>query len=346
MDLAVPNRVHNYGPLVRQVATGLWNNRNLIRRAGEAVMRRFRGNRLRRQAPRRTNKRKQPRRKAGKSKGIKDSQIVSKYHEDKVLYRGGGKRRTKFQKKVQSIINDQVQPQWIVRQGNQVVNCTANHQNYIAFGMYTYQGTAGDWDDLNAISNNLSNAFTPDSNQGTYRTGNKVNFKRATLDVILTNAGSNPLTIDIYDCITRLSVQETQGDTPFTNGDTNKWTGAGAVAFTGNVTMGITPFQSNNFVHHYRIVQKRRVLLNTGETTQYRVSDYRQRMLDGTILNNEDTTHNACLKGWTRLQFIMFYGSDLDSTAGQTTAGKLCAQYIRKYDCKIINMFGPSTGTL
>lgn len=256
---------------------------------------------------------------------------------NKVIYQhkkqSKGKRKAfkKFKAKVDKALESTFPLERIVLQNSRSMTWLTGKQAYDSIPLL-------DVDNLRAMTAILDNRA---SSQAQYT--ERFRVLRSRIDGYYSNAGNTLAIIDWYECVPRAdnvnnpyydfqqagqNVRNSGGEV--VNLATNAFQGAQA----SDVTVGITPFVFSQFCTKWLILNKRRVMLQPGETKEFRFVDSRARDIEGSRFQQAGTPYKA-IRGITKYQFFIVYGQPChDSTSKSnisTTPGRVDFAFTTTY---------------
>ena len=159
------------------------------------------------------------------------------------------------------------------------------------------------------------------------------------MDITIQNDSSTPAYLDLYYIMCRKD-SISSAATDFSNIDTTKWAGESAI----NVgTLGIAPYDSSDFTHHWVIKKHRRILLPAGQSTEVSLSDSKRRYYDSDMAPASVSATFCSLKGWTSGLLIQVEGATLDATNKFPEATSIRWFMTKTYSVSICPGFTPVT---
>lgn len=297
-------------------------------------------------------KRGSKKRQGGKKSG---GRSITKYHDIRSTYTkrkmGGRKRRAmNFRRKViKAICEDGPAKQVLMNspgfassgQAAQALGVAAGQQNMGVVGsLYTYAGSVNIGEGNRDVYDMLANASVSDIQvyQGsTTPVGyivpqdSKIRIEGAHSEIMISNpAGGADALVDLYECVCRRDISNsTQQDTLSDLISNVRMAGSAIVSSFGTIgspatpanamlTMGVTPFQVDGFVHQFKILKTTRVKIEAGSYTTYTLHDSRMRTAYGEEVVPEVGSQVA-KKGWTKILVARAQGFPTTGAAGAST---------------------------
>lgn len=181
------------------------------------------------------------------------------------------------------------------------LNCGTGVQTYTAYGYFTagtFGGTTVD-NDLAVINAKVTSSL------GTYKTA-RILVESATARYMMTNQDTGNVQVYIYDVVARLDTNISP-DVAFQTGIADE----GAAAAT---TVGATPFASEQFTTHFKILKCTTVILGQGQTHSHLVHYAPNRMFSSERL----TDNNKSLRGLTCYSLIVAHGLPMNDSVTNT----------------------------
>lgn len=152
----------------------------------------------------------------------------------------------------------------------------------------------------------------------------KLFIKSMCLDIQIKNTGANTAVLDVYQLICRKGDRDSNRiETSYSNAFAEQDVAAiGTVTSTNTAT---TPFQNPLFLSMWKILNKKEILLGSGQTTTMQMRIPYNRMMYGKLLEN----NLQAIAGLTRAYLFQVRGAPVNSAgSGSCAAGELviCAQ--------------------
>lgn len=145
------------------------------------------------------------------------------------------------------------------------------------------------------------------------------------LDGFYSNAGNTLAVVDWYTVVPRVDNINTPGaDFLQAAGEVPGSSGEGCASGTGDAlftsaptTQGLTPFHFSQFCCKWKIVSQRRVMLQPGETKEFRHRMVRPKTIEGARFQQGGTPY-AAVKGITKYWFYIIYGQPVHDGTTET----------------------------
>lgn len=244
---------------------------------------------------------------------------ISKAFDQQTLYvkkRMPAKKRrrwVKFVKKVRAV-NTKDKPKCsIVHTDVSSIASSANTQQCHFKMMYTGQGGVDPYADFMYIKEAISKTNTSADNKVTAG-----HLNSAVLECTVSNNGSVDVYIDAYyvKCHKSSTVLP---DVLLDKGFNASAVGSGAISGStassvGTTTLGATPFQSIDFLQHFKILKKTRTFLQAGQSVQFEDRDPENHFHQFSEKTNDFVCHAGLTKGW----LFIIYGTPKYNSGGST----------------------------
>jgi len=241
---------------------------------------------------------------------------ISKAFDQQTLYvkkRMPARKRKQwvgFVKKVRAVNNKEKTKVNIVHTDVADVATAKNTQQTHFKLMYTGFGSTDPYKDMDYIRQALAGTTT-------IADGNKVagHLHSSVLEATISNNGSVDVYVDTYYVKCHKSSQRTPDDL-LTNGFQGSSASSGvisggSVSAVGSTTLGATPFQSIDFLQHFKILKKTRTFLQAGQSIQLEERDPANHYHNFTVDTGSDGTNlkDICIAGLTQGWLFIIYGT-------------------------------------
>jgi len=260
------------------------------------------------------------------------------------------KKWRRFQRKVLKASEKEQATQNRVYDDSAVINTAVNEQNYCALMLNGYNGDTTNGG--NAITDGKDIYNLMDRALATAVAGEQVKITHSYLDCEVTNVAAtstvttgHPIVLDVYKVVCRSNegtsststVQNTLAKA-YLNGFNqalNPISATGGDEALGVEDIGASPYESFGFVNRWKIINKRRILLNVGASVSLNISDKRMN-----IVSQDDIATYGVKRGKT-LGFLLVWSSCIDAVAAQAgtpvnPANAIAIESVRTYKYKII----------
>lgn len=261
------------------------------------------------------------------------------------------KRSSKFRKRVLAAINNEQNPQYFRFSNIATGSCLSDRQGIVLLGMLgSYDGVASQ-DDMYNIRTSLDPvALQKESGaaSGVYtsifdRDDSYFTVKSSRALVDFRNAGATDISLDVY----ALTCKRTS--TGFTNISNMLstgslwWKGQLSNGNAGADTVGITPYQMPDLLHHFKITGVTRYQVQAGTSISMSMGTKRFVKMDGGDLK-AGSDKSPCYPGFTKLLVGVVRGSP-GTADGKASAASWANNFTRVYNVSCpINIF-PETAT-
>lgn len=82
----------------------------------------------------------------------------------------------------------------------------------------------------------------------------------------------------------------------------------GAIPGRGDIALGATPFDGSVFCTKWLILEKRRVMLQPGETKEFHLGSHKRQEVDSARFFTDTRVGQVSLRGLTKSYLILMYG--------------------------------------
>lgn len=246
--------------------------------------------------------------------------VLSTQHDQSLRYRSKRmsrktRKRLRFAKRIRGIMDDQQSPCTYTLKGSVNSSVAADSVTVFAIGTYNVGGDGGEIPLMFADAYGGGNANVT-----------RICVRNATLDLEISNTGSNLMILDVYTLICRKEYQtvSTLGAQWTTQFNLQNTVGSKSATDPSN-----TVFQNSEFCKYWKILTKREVRLGAGEVTTMQERQPRNRYIQGVRLANEP----QYLKGLSKAFLIMYHGAPINNAGtAQLAAGNLTYSWQKAYD--------------
>lgn len=278
----------------------------------------------------------------------KQEPIVSKYHEEKVLYARKSRRfsrrksrANRFRKRVLSIVKGECPSNVIRMYETAKMTAAANTQIGATACLFYGYGGSGNRDlyELFADVRGLTNTTTGITNDHWY--SHKMQVISGVMDVQLYNShASNSATVEVYEFWCRKPNHTGFAVDHFNLANLPRLSTAGAFPTLTQLSSGLDPgysaFNMPDVTKHLVIKDKRIIQLPVGESVFIQMKINKRKTISGDALNR-DPGYSPCLPGWTRGYCFFVHGTQLDTTNKEYVATEVCMRAEKIYNVKILN---------
>jgi len=237
------------------------------------------------------------------------SRMNTQYHETQGRFRASNRGRRRHRQGV-SVLRGllSLDPVQTYTNSYSVNGTTAANQIAVyGNGLYTTQMT-GDTD--------LSSIFT-DAGYGIGTATNltaKLFIKSAIMDIQVTNTGSAPIILDIYEMYQRRDVATTNNIgsqwSTFFNYQT-------AITAENAYDIAVTPFENPVFLEYYKILNKQETLMGAGEVITRQMKLTRPRIVEGSVVGRYSGAYPRANRFW----LFVWQGIPNATAGSMSTAG-------------------------
>lgn len=270
---------------------------------------------------------------------------ITQYHEDKVLYRrrrANRRMRKRARRATRNFRKQIIQhsgAQRVVRTFDGTASAAEGFSSSFDCLIYTYYDGSGsttnsDLADIDTVIIPAMGVLPPSTNS-------RLLYNSCFMDITIQNSGANALFLDCYYVKCRRSTAGSARN-DFVAIDTTKWAGETAIT---HQTLGITPYDSNQFTAHWVITKHRRILLPAGQSTELTVMDRKNRYWDVHRETAADTgtVSNIGKAGWTQGILFQIEGAALSAANGVPDACSVKWFIAKVYSANICPSFTPTT---
>lgn len=247
---------------------------------------------------------------------------LTNQRDQRTSYRSGGRRRrgSGFIRRVQWAIASNQAPRVLTLKKSVNLNCALNKTTAYGVGLYTT--AQNDQPDLTTIFTDAGFPVATAINAGC-----RLVIKSAVLTCEMKNTGSVQLVVDLYTLLNKKDVAQTadmftQFQTMFVKQET--------ITSASFEDAAVSVFENPVFCQHYKILQKREILIDPGEIATVAMKVSKDRIISAQTVND----YVGSVPKVGKFYFIHFHGAPdptADAGAPGLAAGTLTVSWQKVY---------------
>jgi len=224
------------------------------------------------------------------------------------------------------------QPQWFYRQFNGLLGPggAANQSVATAISLCPAWGSVGTDDDIRALITDMMVGIS--GGPAVSQNNMKLYLQSAQMKILLTNVAAGVAKLDVYEYVCRKDFAESGVLVAYNFMSAAKWGGTTVAPVAGIAPIGVTPYMSQTFVTHFKILSKQSIYVQPDQSTELNMS-MGARVIDGSQFADATSNQLCALAGITR-GFLIVASGDCAPLDGGTNVPQLGLNVQRTYNCK------------